>query len=44
MQRGELAGLLTSDNVGEFLMIQAALGKTPGLPAAVRTELSGLKE
>ncbi len=37
VQRGELAGLLTSDNVGEFLMIQAALGKTPRLPAAVRS-------
>jgi Zn-dependent protease len=37
VQRGELAGLLTSDNVGEFLMIQAALGKTPRLPAAIRS-------
>jgi hypothetical protein len=36
VQRGELAGLLTSDNVGEFLMIQAALGRTRAWPAAVR--------
>jgi CBS-domain-containing membrane protein len=32
---GRLVGLVTMDNVGEFLMIQAAMGKgTPGLPRA----------
>jgi len=35
LQRGRLVGMLTADNVGEFLMIQAALGKLKGSPAAV---------
>jgi Zn-dependent protease len=29
VRNGRLVGLLTSDNVGEFLMIQTALGKAP---------------
>ena len=28
ISRGQLVGLLTSDNIGEFLMIQAAIGQT----------------
>jgi hypothetical protein len=27
MSNGQLAGLLTTENIGEFLMIQAALGR-----------------
>jgi CBS domain-containing protein len=41
VQRGNLVGLLTSDNVGEFLMIQAALGRNSPVPAALRP--SGLR-
>ncbi len=29
MHEGRLVGLLTSENVGEFLMIQSALGQPP---------------
>ena len=35
LQNDRVAGLLTAENIGEFLMIQAALGKTgPVRPAA----------
>ncbi len=30
MHEGRLVGLLTSENVGEFLMFQSALGRAPG--------------
>ncbi len=33
MHEGRLVGLLTSENVGEFLMFQSALGRAPGRPS-----------
>lgn len=36
VQRGNLVGLLTMDNVGEFLSVQAALGGRPAGPALAR--------
>lgn len=32
MQNGRLVGLLTTENLGEFLMIQGALGRTEARP------------
>ena len=32
--RGALVGLFTLDNVGEFLLIQSALGRSPQPPVA----------
>ena len=37
VHRGDLVGLLTMDNLGEFLSVQAALGGRPVKPALART-------
>lgn len=36
LHRGQLVGLLTTDNVGEFLMIQSALGRRGVRPVVAR--------
>jgi hypothetical protein len=33
VDKGETAGLLTLENVGEFLMVRSALAKQGGIPA-----------
>jgi Zn-dependent protease len=41
MQRGNLVGLITSDNLGEFLMVQAALARKPGHAALRQQPVQG---